>query len=124
MLRLIMAYNEHYVKNCATIQIIDVIEVCPFILGSLLKYMTRYGSKDDVNQELSKIYDYLNRCLIREDDIELISWWQNNKKLVAFFEDIFEDHGFIDLNYKGSLLAFLESIKTCIKDEFRLHNGC
>lgn len=119
-----MTYNDHYVKNCATIQIIDVIEVCPFILGSLLKYMTRYGSKDDVNQELSKIDDYLILCLLREDDIELISWWQNNKKLVAFFEDIFEDHGFTDLNYKGSLSAFLESIKTCLNDEFRLHNVC
>lgn len=119
-----MAYNEHYVQNCATIQIIDVIDTCPFILGSLLKYMTRYGYKDDVQQELSKINDYLNRCLAKSDSVEMLSWWSCNKKLVSFFEDVFESHGFCDLEYEGDLYNFLYSVQKPLKAEFLLHNGC
>lgn len=119
-----MAYNEHYIKNCATIQIIDVIDTCPFILGSLLKYMTRYGSKDDAQQELSKIQDYLNHCLAKSDSVEMLSWWNCNKKLVTFFEDVFEEHGFCNLEYEGTLYGFLHSVTKALKDECFLYYGC
>ena len=121
-----MAYNEHYVKNCATVQVIDVIECCPFTLGSLLKYMTRYGSKDDVQQELSKIHDYLRRILDKDlyAEIEMVSWWSSNKKFVKLFADVFKAHGFDNLEYDGTLFDFLWSVQTALKEECFLYNGC
>lgn len=110
-----MAYNEHYVKNCATVQIIDVIDCCPFILGSLLKYMVRYGSKDDEQQELYKINDYLNRSLSKKDDVEMFSWWNLNKRFVALFRDVFESHGFEGLDYENTLHHFLSSIRVALQ---------
>lgn len=38
---------EHYSKNSVNVEIIDVIHSAPFCLGNLLKYMVRFGDKDD-----------------------------------------------------------------------------
>lgn len=38
---------EHYSKNSVNIEIIDIVHDAPFTLGNLLKYMVRFGDKDD-----------------------------------------------------------------------------
>ena len=85
---------EHYSKNSVNLEIIDVIHDAPFTLGNLLKYMVRFGDKDDKKKQLQKIEYYLTYCS-SVDYFVCKKWWEQNWKLIQFFQDLLETKGFI-----------------------------
>lgn len=85
---------EHYSKNSVNLEIIDVIHDAPFTLGNLLKYMVRFGDKDDPKKQLQKIEYYLSYCAAA-DYFSCKKWWEQNWKLIQFFQDLLESKGFL-----------------------------
>lgn len=85
---------EHYSKNSVNLEIIDVIHDAPFTLGNLLKYMVRFGDKDDKKKQLQKIEYYLTYCS-SVDYFVCKKWWEQNWKLIQLFQDLLEKKGFI-----------------------------
>lgn len=85
---------EHYSKNSVNVEIIDIIHDAPFSLGNLLKYMVRFGDKDDPKKQLQKIQYYLTYCSTI-DYFTCKKWWEQNWKLIQLFEDLLENKGFI-----------------------------
>lgn len=88
--------NDHYQKNSVNIEIIDVIYDAPFSIGNVLKYMIRYGDKDEKGKELEKITYYLNLCKknLEEEPAAIYNWWSDNWKLVKVFSPILKRKGF------------------------------
>lgn len=85
---------EHYSKNSVNLEIIDVIHDAPFTLGNLLKYMVRFGDKDDKKKQLQKIEYYLTYCA-SADYFVCKKWWEQNWKLIQLFQDLLEKKEFI-----------------------------
>ena len=85
---------EHYSKNSVNVEIIDVVHDAPFTLGNLLKYMVRFGDKDDPKKQLQKIEYYLSYCAT-SDYFVCKKWWEQNWKLIQLFQDLLESKNFI-----------------------------
>ena len=102
---------EHYSKNSVNVEIIDIIHDAPFSLGNLLKYMVRFGDKDDPKKQLQKIQYYQTYCATT-DYFACKKWWEQNWKLVQLFEDLLENKGFIiDENYGEFIIHCLDLSK-------------
>lgn len=102
---------EHYNKNSVNVEIIDVIHDAPFSLGNLLKYMVRFGDKDDPKKQLQKIQYYQTYCSTT-DYFACKKWWEQNWKLIQLFEDLLENKGFIiDENYGEFVVHCLDLSK-------------
>ena len=102
---------EHYSKNSVNVEIIDVIHDAPFSLGNLLKYMVRFGDKDDPKKQMQKIQYYLTYCSTT-DYYACKKWWEQNWKLIQLFEDLLENKGFIiDENYGEFIIHCLDLSK-------------
>lgn len=99
---------EHYSKNSVNVEIIDIIHDAPFSLGNLLKYMVRFGDKDDPKKQLQKIQYYQTYCATT-DYFACKKWWEQNWKLIQLFEDLLENKGFIiDENYGEFIIHFFD----------------
>lgn len=101
---------EHYSKNSVKVEIIDVIHDAPFTLGSLLKYMVRFGDKDDPKKQMQKIQYYLKYCSTT-DYFPCKKWWSQkpNWKLIQLFQELLENKGFvIDENYDAFVIHCLD----------------
>lgn len=102
---------EHYSKNSVNIEIIDVIHSAPFCLGNLLKYMVRFGDKDDPKKQLQKIQYYLTYCTTT-DYFVCKKWWEQNWKLLQLFQELLENKGFpIEENYSDFVVHCLDFSK-------------
>ena len=102
---------EHYSKNSVNLEIIDVIHDAPFTLGNLLKYMVRFGDKDDKKKQLQKIEYYLTYCS-SVDYFVCKKWWEQNWKMIQLFQSVFEHKGFmIDENY-SDFIAHCRCLKS------------
>lgn len=102
---------EHYSKNSVNIEIIDIIHSAPFCLGNLLKYMVRFGDKDDPKKQLQKIQYYLTYCNTT-DYFVCKKWWEQNWKLLQFFQDLLEHKGFIIVEYYDDFITHCLDIKS------------
>lgn len=102
---------EHYSKNSVNLEIIDVIHDAPFTLGNLLKYMVRFGDKDDPKKQLQKIQYYLSYCSA-SDYFACRKWWEQNWKLIQLFQDLLEKKGFILSENYSDFIAHCLDIKS------------
>ena len=102
---------EHYSKNSVNVEIIDVVHDAPFTLGNLLKYMVRFGDKDDKKKQLQKIEYYLTYCAT-DDYFVCKKWWEQNWKMLQLFQELLMYKGFvIDENY-GEFITHCLDIKS------------
>lgn len=106
---------EHYSKNSVNVEIIDVIHDAPFTLGNLLKYMVRFGDKDDPKKQLQKIQYYRNYCMIT-DYFVCRKWWQQKQhwRLIQLFQDLLERKEFVIYEeYDAFITHCLDLKKSC-----------
>lgn len=102
---------EHYSKNSVNVEIIDIVHDAPFTLGNLLKYMVRFGDKDDPKKQLQKIQYYLTYCST-EDYFVCKKWWEQNWKLLQLFQDLLEHKGFIIVEDYGDFITHCLDLKS------------
>ena len=101
---------EHYSKNSVNVEIIDIIHDAPFSLGNLLKYMVRFGDKDDPKKQLQKLQYYREYCSAT-DYFACRKWWEQNWKLLQLFQDLLEAKGFIIVENYSDFITHCLDIK-------------
>lgn len=101
---------EHYSKNSVNIEIIDIVHDAPFTLGNLLKYMVRFGDKDDPKKQLQKLQYYREYCS-STDYFACRKWWEQNWKLLQLFQDLLEHKGFIIVENYSDFITHCLDIK-------------
>lgn len=109
--------NKHYAETAVTIQLIDILQFAPFLIGNVIKYLVRYGHKDGKNQEdLKKAKDYLTWLQQQADDSG--DTREDNCKFLDRYGPLlvkFYPFSKIDTCHRCYLGAFMDTAKDFIK---------